>query len=163
MENQSWRPCWRLGETAWARNRWWKAGGGGQAQAEQDGSTGGSCGRQPHAGQSGGVRGWRGRNGLRSLGHPDFQSWKQNRASPRLAFMSAQPAKNLPLVLPAPARSAETTGIECPWMRRPQLPAWGRTVGFLAVRWQNFYSWEKVVKRPHDQERVNSLVWQPPD
>lgn len=47
--------------------------------------------------------GGKGHNRLCLLGHPDLQSWKQNRASLRLVFMLAQPAKNLPLVLSAPA------------------------------------------------------------
>lgn len=135
----------------------WRSGTG---TGEGNGVPGESRGWQPQTGQSRaeGCVGGKGSNGLSSLGHTDFQSWKWNRASPMLAFTLAPPAKNLPLVLSAPARSTETTRIECPWTRRRQLPAWGRRAGFLVVRWQEFCSWEEVVKRPHDQERKGQFI-----
>lgn len=106
MGNQSWRPCWRLGKEG-------QSGEGtgdpslsvevGHRQQRGNGVSGEGCGKQPHTRQSRGCVGGEGHHGLCLLGHPDSQSWKWNRASLRLGFMLAQPAKNLPLVLPAPA------------------------------------------------------------
>lgn len=62
-----------------------------------------AVGSSPTRGRAEGSVGGKGHNGLCLLGHPDLQSWKRNRASLRLDFMVAQPAKNLPLVLSAPA------------------------------------------------------------
>lgn len=91
-----------------------------------------AMGGSPTQGSAEGCMGGKGRNGLCSLGHPDFQRMKWNRASQ--AFTLAHLAKNLPLVLCAPARSTETTRIGCPWRRQQQLPAWGRRAGFLVGR-----------------------------
>lgn len=112
------------GETAWGRDRWWMSESGGQAEGRQWG-TGRAAGGSPT--QSRGAQGWQGVQGdiLNSrAGSGTELPWG-------LAFTLAQPAKNLPLVLSAPACSTETTRIGCPWTRRRQLPAWGRRAGFL--------------------------------
>lgn len=161
VRNQSWRSCWRLRKEGQSGEgtgdpslrvevRHWQHGGNGVARE--------SCGKQPHTGQSRGLCGWKGAQRALLAGTSWLAELEVEQSFPEAGLHVGSASKEFASCAVCPSSSTETTGAECPWPRQQQLPAWGRRAGFRVVGWQKFYSWEEVVKRPHDWERKGQFI-----
>lgn len=153
--------CWRLGKEG-------QSGEGtgdpslrvevGHRQQGGHGVAGESCGEQPHTGQSRGVRGWKGAQRAVLAGTSWLAELDAEQNFPEAGLHVGSASKEFASCAVCPSSRTETTGAECPWPRQQQLPAWGRRTGFWVLGWQKFYSWEEVVKRPHDRGRKGQFI-----